>query len=108
MYFNLIFFNKEKKTCYYQTVNIYNKRQSANQAYVNNQITDWSFKVDGILHNVPQANVYDQVVKDITNKTLDGYNGQNFSNKKVNRTQFKIYLFFHYRNCIMLWPNWCW
>jgi kinesin family protein 6/9 len=45
------------------------------QGYVNNQITDWSFKVDGILHNVSQDNVYDQVVKDITCKTLDGYNG---------------------------------
>lgn len=57
-----------------KTVNIYNRRP-VSQGYVNNQITDWSFKVDGILHNVSQDNVYDQVVKDITCKTLDGYNG---------------------------------
>ncbi len=55
-------------------MNIYNRRP-VSQGYVNNQITDWSFKVDGILHNVSQDNVYDQVVKDITCKTLDGYNG---------------------------------
>ena len=57
-----------------KTVNIYNKR-NALQGYVNNQINDWSFKVDGIMHNVSQDAVYDQVVKDITVKTLDGYNG---------------------------------
>ncbi len=57
-----------------KTVNIYNKR-NALQGYVNNQIQDWSFKVDGILHNVSQDKVYDSVVKDITLKTLDGYNG---------------------------------
>ena len=57
-----------------QTVNIYNRRP-VSQGYVNNQITDWSFKVDGIMHNVSQDSVYDQVVKDITCKTLDGYNG---------------------------------
>ncbi len=45
------------------------------QGYVNNQITDWSFKVDGILNNVSQDAVYDQVVKEITLKTLEGYNG---------------------------------
>lgn len=58
-----------------KTVNIYNKR-NALQGYVNNQINDWSFKVDGIMHNVSQDAVYDQVVKDITVKTLDGYNGK--------------------------------
>lgn len=57
-----------------RTINIYNRR-NALQGYVNNQINDWSFKVDGIMHNVSQDKVYDQVVKDITLKTLDGYNG---------------------------------
>lgn len=57
-----------------KTVNIYNKRNNL-QGYVNNQINDWSFKVDGILNNVSQDRVYDAVVKDLTLKTLDGYNG---------------------------------
>ena len=61
-----------------QTVNIYNKRRPVGQGYVNNQITDWSFRVDGILQNVSQDTVYDKVVKDITLKTLDGYNGAHF------------------------------
>ena len=42
---------------------------------MNNQITDWSFKTDDILHNVSQESVYERVVKDITLKALDGYNG---------------------------------
>ena len=42
---------------------------------MNNQITDWSFRVDGILHNSSQENVYDDVVRDISNSVLDGYNG---------------------------------
>lgn len=57
-----------------KTINIYNKR-NALQGYVNNQINDWSFKVDGIMHNVSQEHVYDQVVKDVALKTLNGYNG---------------------------------
>lgn len=56
-------------------VNIYNRKQSANQGFINNQITDWSFKVDEVLHNVSQETVYNKVVKDITLKALEGYNG---------------------------------
>lgn len=58
-----------------KTVNIYNRRRSGSQAYVNNQVTDWSFKVDGILHNVSQGETFDSVAKDMSNKALDGYNG---------------------------------
>ncbi len=57
-------------------MNIYNRKRPASQGYVNNQITDWSFKVDDILHNVSQETVYDKVVKDITLKLLEGYNGK--------------------------------
>ena len=56
-------------------MNIYNRRRPVSQGYVNNQITDWSFKVDGILNNVSQDTIYDKVVKEITDKTLEGYNG---------------------------------
>jgi hypothetical protein len=57
-------------------VNIYNRRRPVSQGYVNNQITDWSFKVDGILNNVSQETIYDKVVKEIADKTLEGYNGK--------------------------------
>ena len=79
--FLFFYFNKRKNFFfhnffnYIKTVNIYNRRAANGQGYVNNQITDWSFKVDAIMHNVSQDAVYDQVVKDITLKTLDGYNG---------------------------------
>jgi hypothetical protein len=56
-------------------VNIYNRKRPVSQSYVNNQITDWSFKVDCILHNASQDYVYDTVVKDITLQVLEGYNG---------------------------------
>ena len=56
-------------------MNIYNRKRPVSQGYVNNQITDWSFKVDGILHNSLQENVYEDVVKEITLKSLEGYNG---------------------------------
>ena len=58
----------------FKSLNIYNKRP-ASQGYVNNQITDWAFKVDGVLNNVSQDTVYDEVVKETTKKCVDGYNG---------------------------------
>ncbi|KAM4027143.1 kinesin-like protein KIF9 isoform 2-T2 [Anomaloglossus baeobatrachus] len=42
---------------------------------VNNKTYDWSFKVDGILHNVSQAAVYDAVAKTVVTRGLQGYNG---------------------------------
>lgn len=60
---------------YFKSVNIFNRKRQISQGYVNNQITDWSFKVDGILHNVSQDSVYDHVVKEIALNTLEGYNG---------------------------------
>jgi len=32
--------------------------------------------VDGILNNVSQETIYDKVVKEIADKTLEGYNGK--------------------------------
>ena len=58
----------------FKSLNIYNKRP-ASQGYVNNQITDWAFKVDGVLNNVSQDTVYEDVVKETTKKCVDGYNG---------------------------------
>ncbi|KAM7035975.1 kinesin-like protein KIF9 [Passerculus sandwichensis] len=42
---------------------------------VNNSQTDWSFKLDGVLHNTSQEIVYDTVAKDLVCKALQGYNG---------------------------------
>jgi kinesin family member 6/9 len=58
-----------------RSINIYSKKAQNQGGYVNNQITDWSFRVDGILNNVTQEEVYDNVVKDISLSVLNGYNG---------------------------------
>ncbi|CAN8185192.1 unnamed protein product [Coccothraustes coccothraustes] len=42
---------------------------------VNNSQTDWSFRLDGVLHNASQEVVYDTVAKDLVCKALQGYNG---------------------------------
>ncbi|XP_072269140.1 kinesin-like protein KIF9 isoform X2 [Pyxicephalus adspersus] len=42
---------------------------------VNNKRYDWSFKVDGILHNASQEAMYDTVAKSVVSKALQGYNG---------------------------------
>ncbi|MEE6467556.1 hypothetical protein FKM82_007302 [Ascaphus truei] len=42
---------------------------------VNNQRSDWSFKVDGFLHNASQDSVYNAAAKPVVSKVLDGYNG---------------------------------
>ncbi|XP_041046599.1 kinesin-like protein KIF9 isoform X1 [Carcharodon carcharias] len=40
---------------------------------VNNQHSDWSFKVDGILHNAPQDIVYNAVAKNVVSSTINGF-----------------------------------
>ncbi|NWV08672.1 KIF9 protein, partial [Ptilonorhynchus violaceus] len=42
---------------------------------VNNTQTDWSFKLDGLLHDSSQELVYNTVAKDLVSKSLQGYNG---------------------------------
>ncbi|KAH3708306.1 kinesin-like protein KIF9 isoform X2 [Dreissena polymorpha] len=42
---------------------------------VNNQIQDYSFKLDGIFHNSTQDQVFDTVASGIVTSALDGYNG---------------------------------
>ena len=43
---------------------------------VNNQILDWSFKMDGIFHNASQDHVFSTVTSDIVTSSLDGINGK--------------------------------
>ncbi|CAH1788426.1 unnamed protein product [Owenia fusiformis] len=57
-----------------KTINIHGKRDDR-RGVVNNQILDWSFKLDGVLHNASQEQVYDTVATDIVTSGLDGYNG---------------------------------
>uniref|UniRef100_H2ZA26 Kinesin-like protein n=1 Tax=Ciona savignyi TaxID=51511 RepID=H2ZA26_CIOSA len=49
-------------------------RKNVTADVVNNQMLNWSFKVDGILHNASQDQVYDTVVSDMTLNTLEGFN----------------------------------
>ncbi|NXS86490.1 KIF9 protein, partial [Erpornis zantholeuca] len=50
-------------------------RKSRRGGAVNNSQTDWSFKLDGLLHNTSQEMVYETVAKDLVAKALQGYNG---------------------------------
>ncbi|XP_014747491.1 PREDICTED: kinesin-like protein KIF9 [Sturnus vulgaris] len=50
-------------------------RKSPRGGVVNNSQTDWSFKLDGLLHNTSQEMVYETVAKDLVSKALQGYNG---------------------------------
>ena len=62
-------------TTYFQTINIHGKRE-ARRGVVNNQILDWSFKLDGFFHNASQEHVYGSVASDIVSSALEGYNGK--------------------------------
>ncbi|XP_052080028.1 kinesin-like protein KIF9 isoform X1 [Mytilus californianus] len=57
-----------------KSVNVHQKKESA-KGVVNNQILDWSFRLDGIFHNASQDHVFDTVASDIVTSALDGYNG---------------------------------
>ncbi|XP_056374702.1 kinesin-like protein KIF9 [Hyla sarda] len=50
-------------------------RKDEKLGVVNNKRYDWSFKVDGILHNASQSSVYDTVAKSVVSRALQGYNG---------------------------------
>nr|XP_013015660.1 kinesin-like protein KIF9 isoform X3 [Cavia porcellus] len=50
-------------------------KKDTRKGVVNNQQTDWSFKLDGVLHNASQDLVYETVAKDVVSQALDGYNG---------------------------------
>ncbi|XP_044777689.1 kinesin-like protein KIF9 isoform X4 [Neomonachus schauinslandi] len=50
-------------------------KKDLQRGVVNNKQTDWSFKLDGVLHNASQDLVYETVAKDVVAQALDGYNG---------------------------------
>lgn len=42
---------------------------------MNNRQTDWSFRLDGVLHNASQELAYETVAKKLVSEALIGYNG---------------------------------
>ena len=57
-----------------KSLNIHCKKD-LRRGYINNQILDWSFHLDRVLHNASQSDVYKECAADIVTKGLDGYNG---------------------------------
>ncbi|NXF85181.1 KIF9 protein, partial [Eubucco bourcierii] len=57
-----------------KTIDIYIKRD-AKKGPVNNKQTDWSFRLDGVLHNTSQELTYEAVAKSLVSEALLGYNG---------------------------------
>ncbi|XP_006820140.1 kinesin-like protein KIF9 [Saccoglossus kowalevskii] len=57
-----------------KTIDIHG-RKDTKRGVVNNQLLDWHFKVDGILHNASQDEVYENVASRMVNNLLEGYNG---------------------------------
>ncbi|NWS17952.1 KIF9 protein, partial [Pachyramphus minor] len=49
--------------------------KDARGGFVNNSYTDWSFRMDGLLHNISQDQIYETVAKDLVAEALRGYNG---------------------------------
>ncbi|XP_030635011.1 kinesin-like protein KIF9 [Chanos chanos] len=57
-----------------ETVNIHQRRVSR-KGIVNNQLSSWSFHLDGVLHDVSQEEVYECVARSVVLGALEGYNG---------------------------------
>ncbi|XP_042330465.1 kinesin-like protein KIF9 [Sceloporus undulatus] len=57
-----------------KTIDIYIERDYS-KGIVNNKQTDWSFKLDGVLHDATQDAVYEAVAQRLVTQGLSGYNG---------------------------------
>ncbi|KAJ8276998.1 hypothetical protein GJAV_G00070270 [Gymnothorax javanicus] len=57
-----------------QTVNVC-LRKDSRKGIVNNQLNSWSFRLDRVLHDVSQEEVYNSVARRVVLGALDGYNG---------------------------------
>ncbi|XP_062960358.1 kinesin-like protein KIF9 [Cynocephalus volans] len=49
--------------------------QDTRKGVVTPQHTDWSFKLDGVLHDASQDLAYETVSKEVVSRALNGYNG---------------------------------
>ncbi|XP_010135248.1 PREDICTED: kinesin-like protein KIF9, partial [Buceros rhinoceros silvestris] len=50
-------------------------KKDAKKGVVNNKQTDWSFRLDGVLHHTSQQLAYETVAKELVSQALTGYNG---------------------------------
>ncbi|XP_035172011.1 kinesin-like protein KIF9 [Oxyura jamaicensis] len=57
-----------------KSIDIYIQKD-ARRGVVNNRQTDWSFRLDGVLHNTSQELAYETVAKKLVADALAGYNG---------------------------------
>ncbi|NXW58540.1 KIF9 protein, partial [Eurystomus gularis] len=57
-----------------KSIDIYLKKD-AKQGIVNNRPTNWSFRLDGVLHNTSQELAYETVAQKLVSEALSGYNG---------------------------------
>uniref|UniRef100_A0A8C7CZN7 Kinesin-like protein n=1 Tax=Oncorhynchus kisutch TaxID=8019 RepID=A0A8C7CZN7_ONCKI len=57
-----------------QTVSVH-QRKDSRKGVVNNQLSSWSFRLDGVLHDVSQEEVYGRVGRGVVLGALEGYNG---------------------------------
>uniref|UniRef100_A0A8C8ATE8 Kinesin-like protein n=1 Tax=Otus sunia TaxID=257818 RepID=A0A8C8ATE8_9STRI len=57
-----------------KSIDIYIKKD-AKKGVVNNRQTDWSFRLDGVLHNTSQELAYETVAEKLVSEALIGYNG---------------------------------
>ncbi|XP_072183741.1 kinesin-like protein KIF9 [Excalfactoria chinensis] len=57
-----------------KSIDVYVKKD-ARKGLVNNTQTDWSFRLDGVLHNTSQELTYEAVAKKLVSEALIGYNG---------------------------------
>uniref|UniRef100_A0A493U1K7 Kinesin motor domain-containing protein n=1 Tax=Anas platyrhynchos platyrhynchos TaxID=8840 RepID=A0A493U1K7_ANAPP len=60
-----------------KSIDIYIKKD-ARKGIVNNRQTDWSFRLDGVLHNTSQELAYETVAEKLVSDALLGYNGDFF------------------------------
>ncbi|XP_056219631.1 kinesin-like protein KIF9 isoform X2 [Seriola aureovittata] len=59
-----------------QTVNIYHRKDSRKlQESKKGRLRSWSFRLEGVLQNVSQEEVYTRVCRRVVQGALDGYNG---------------------------------
>ncbi|XP_057258838.1 kinesin-like protein KIF9 isoform X3 [Pezoporus wallicus] len=50
-------------------------KKDAKKEAMNSRQTSWSFRMDGILHNTSQEQLYETVAKKLVSEALIGYNG---------------------------------
>ncbi|XP_074478278.1 kinesin-like protein KIF9 isoform X1 [Sebastes fasciatus] len=58
-----------------QTVNIYHRKDSTKPQDSKNQLSSWSFRLEGVLQDVSQEELYARVCRPVVLGALDGYNG---------------------------------